>query len=201
MKEIYNFCLLGVFLFSATSSFAAPSKRSAEISDRDVEVVFEVHAPWNILEGKATMLRGNVTVTTGDTPDKLRAEVSAQEIEYKAGLSIAGRLVAAWLRANSPTPAKFVIGKSSVTCARDPSVTYPVCKGTVVGMLTIWGKDYSIDFPVETQSEGARFIVTGGKHIKWGEYGFGDANSTIASLNPVIAVTFSIDLSKLTSRP
>ncbi len=159
-----------------------------------MSVSFEVYAPWNILDGSAKQLKGTVTVAGEETSDRLRASVSAEDIDYKAGLSVAGQLVASWLRSNPPTPAKFIITKSSVLCAPDPISNQKVCRGSVDGTLTIWGKDYKIDFPVETQPGESSVIITGGKEIKWGEYGFGDPSSGLASIKPVIDMTFSIEL-------
>jgi polyisoprenoid-binding protein YceI len=188
-----SYYLVGTLLFSS-AALAAPTKWSQELDNSNISVTFEVHAPWNILDGMAKQLKGTVNIAGEETRDRLRVSVSAQEIDYKAGLSVAGQLVASWLRANPPTPAKFNIIKSSVSCALDTAINQKVCRGSVDGTLTIWGKDYKIDFPVETQPNERSVIITGGKEIKWGEYGFGDPNSKLASIKPVIDMTFSIEL-------
>src|SRR4029078_11486969 len=90
-------------LLIATHAFALPLGKPQTLNDQNMKVVFEVHAPWNILDGTAQQVSGEITLTTDGKPDSVRADVAVQDIEYKAGLSTAGRLVARWLRSNPPT--------------------------------------------------------------------------------------------------
>lgn len=193
MISRFPFCLLCLqALLPLSVSFASSESRTQLVTDKAVKIGFEVFAPWNILDGSAKEISGNVSIGSGGKADSLRAEVSAQDIKYKAGLAVGGQIVAAWLRANPPTPAKFVIVKSTLSCKT--SSTEKICKGSVDGELTIWAKPYNIDVPIEIKSTKTGALLTGFKEIKFGEYGFGDPDSTIAKLKPTIDLTFSIEL-------
>lgn len=159
-----------------------------------MKISFEVDAPWNILDGTANETSGKITVGKDQKLGSLGADIAVQNLKYKAGLSVAGRLVAGWLRLNPPTPAKFIISKSSLSCAPEDISHEKPCAGSVFGRLTIWAKDYTIDVPVEMKRSKAGFLLEGSKEIKWGDYGFGDSTSTIASLKPIIDLNFSIEL-------
>jgi hypothetical protein len=135
-----------------------------------------------------------VSLRDDGTPDSLRADVGVRDIDYKAGIRVAGQLVATWLRNNPPTPAKFVIKNSSLPCPSEAISSGKSCKGKVGGELTIWGKAYTIDVPVEVTKHDKGLFLVGEKEIKFGEYGFGDPTSTIAHLNPSVDLHFSIEL-------
>jgi len=149
-------------------------------------VNFEVYAPWKILEGTGNGTSGQLSNQNNGTADPLRADISVETIDYKAGLKVAGQLVASWLRSNPPTPAKFVILKSSLPCASVALATNTSCKGVLDGLLTIWNKSYPIDVPVEMTFKDNGFSLIGVKEIKFGEYGFGDPSSSIAHLTRCI---------------
>ena len=181
-------------LLSVSLCFASPWGLPRDISDKNMKVSFEVHAPWNVLDGEAQEIVGKVTLAETSDPSALRADVSAQKIEYKAGIRAAGQIVAAWLRNNPPTPGRFVITKASLGCTPESIASQVPCKGSVDGRLTIWEKDYTIDIPIEMKQGEKGFLLEGMKDIRWGEYGFGDPNSTLAKISPVIELKFSIDL-------
>lgn len=192
--KISLFYLFTQTMLTAAVCFASPWGLPAELSDQNMKISFEVHAPWNILDGTAEQCGGKLSAGKNGELDSLIADISVQKLQYKAGLSVAGRLVAVWLRANSPTPAKFTIEKSSLNCNPETISEKSPCKGSVDGQLNIWGKNYSIDVPVEMKRNKQGFLLEGVKEIKWGEYGFGDSSSTIASLKPIIDLNFSIEL-------
>ena len=194
IKTIFSLFLFQQILFFASNSFAAPLGIPQELTDKNMKIAFEVHAPWNILDGTGEQTTGKVALETDGTPDSLRADVLVKDLQYKAGLSVAGRLVAGWLRANPPTPAKFIISKSALSCKAETISAETPCKGTVEGQLNIWAKNYTIDVPVEMKSIAQGLLLTGAKEIKWGDYGFGDPDSTISNLKPVIMLNFSIEL-------
>jgi hypothetical protein len=182
-------------LFISSISLAAPSVTQHDLTDQNMDIDFEVHSPWNILDGTAEQVRGNISLApNGTSEDNIRADISVEKLDYKAGLSLAGRLVAGWLRMNPPLPAKFVIDKSSFNCPPDATKTQAPCAGTVNGLLTIWAKEHNIDVPIETKPSPQGILLTGMKKIKWGEYGFGDNDSTISHLEPVIVLNFSINI-------
>ena len=181
-------------LLAVSVSFAAPWGLPQVLTDQNVKIVFEVHAPWNILDGTAKQLSGQLALADNSKPGNLNANISVQDLDYSAGLSVAGQLVGAWLRANPPTPAKFVIGKSSLSCTPETISAQSPCKGSVDGQLTIWAKSYAIDIPIEMKHNDKGFLLEGVKEIKWGDYGFGDPSSTISNLEPVIELNFSIEL-------
>jgi hypothetical protein len=176
-----------------SSAFAAPLGLPQSLTDRNMKIVFEVLSPWNILSGSGEAVSGLLKADSKN-PRGLLAEISVQKIVYRAGLSIAGRMVEAWLNVNPPTPAKFIIGKSSLKCPKEAISLGHGCTGTVDGKLSIWAKTYDIDIPVEIVPASTGFQLKGAKRINWGDYGFGDPSSTIAHIRPVIALDFSIDL-------
>lgn len=184
-------------LFFVSFSLAAPWGLPQDITDQNMKIVFEVHSPWNILDGTAEQVSGKVSLANNEIPSSLLADVSVQNIDYSAGLSVAGRLVAVWLRENPPTPAKFVIANSKLDCTPETLSAQTPCKGSVDGELTIWAKSYKIDVPIEMKQDEKGFLLEGVKEIKWGDYGFGDPNSTLANIQPVIDLNFSITLPQL----
>lgn len=188
-------------LLSLSFSNAAPLDTPQKLNDKNIKISFEVHSPWNILDGVAQEIGGEVSIKSEDNSDKLSADLEAQDIRYKAGLSVAGRLVSAWLQANPPTPAKFVIQRSRLICKREPTLEEEHCSGTVDGKLNIWQKDYVIDIPVDLKRDELNVTINGMKEIQWGEYGFGDPTSTIANLKPVIELKFEIGLPAFAKKP
>jgi hypothetical protein len=192
-----KFLILFLFLYSllgASASSASPWGLPQVLNDQNMKLFFEVGIPWNILDGTANQISGEISLASDADPGSLRADVAVQSLDYKAGISVSGRLVAVWLRENPPTPAKFIISKSTLACTPETFSAESPCKGSVDGKLTIWAKDYNIDVPVEMKRVDKSFILEGMKEIKWGEYGFGDPTSTIANLNPVITLNFSVQL-------
>jgi len=184
-------------LYTTSVSSAAPWGLPKELSDQNMKLVFEVHAPWNIVDGIAEQISGKISLADHKEPGSFLADISVQKIDYKAGLSVAGRLVGRWLRENPPTPAKFVIRKSSLSCTPETLTAESPCGGSVEGELTIWGKGYTIDVPIEMKHDQNGYLLEGIKEIRWGEYGFGDPSSTISNLKPVIDLNFSIKLSSI----
>jgi hypothetical protein len=187
-------------LLSVTSVAAASPQGSLldltgqALSDQNVKIEFRVDAPWKILEGTAEQIIGKMALATNGAADSLRANLAVQRLQYKAGLRAAGQMIAAWLRANPPTPAKLSINKTSLPCTPESLSAQSPCRGTVDGQLTIWAKEYNIDIPVELHAVQEKLLLTGMKKIKWGEYGFGDPNSSISKLQPVVELNFSIEV-------
>ena len=194
IQKNFLLALLSQTLFAVLTCIAAPWNLPQQLTDQNMSIKFEVHAPWNILDGIANEVSGKISLLNNKDPGSLLADISVEKLKYKAGVSVAGRLVSVWLKSNPPTPAKFVIGKSSLACTPETISKESPCKGTVYGKLTIWEKDYNIDVPIEMKPVDAGYLLEGVKEIKFGEYGFGDPESTIASLKPVIDLNFSIQV-------
>jgi hypothetical protein len=199
IKNISNL-LLCILLLSVTSTASASPSGSLldltgeVLSDENVKIAFRVDAPWKILEGTAEQIMGKMALATNGTADSIRANLAVQKLQYKAGLRAAGQMIAAWLRANPPTPAKLSIGKTSLPCTPESLSAQGPCRGTIDGQLTIWAKEYNIDIPVELHAAEEKLLLTGVKKIKWGEYGFGDPSSSISKLQPVVELSFSIEV-------
>ena len=181
-------------LLASSVSLASPWGLPSNLSDQNMKISFDVHAPLNILDGTAEEVSGKLSLADNLNPESLLADIAVQKIDYRAGLSPGGRLVSVWLRANPPTPGRFVISKTSLGCTPESITSQAPCKGSVDGRLTIWGKDYTIDVPIEMKKVDKGYVLNGFKKIKFGEYGFGDPTSTIAKLKPTIDLNFSITL-------
>lgn len=186
--------LLAFLLLPAVVANANPWNLPEDLTDQNMQITFEVHAPWNILDGTAQQVNGKLSLLQNKDPGSLQADLTAQDISYKAGLSVAGRLVSGWLKLNPPTPARFIISDSRLECTPQTISSTTPCPGSVSGKLNIWRKDYTIDLPIEMQAVATGFKLIGTKAINWGEYGFGDPESTIANLKPVIKLNFLISL-------
>lgn len=193
MRSLGLILLFQTFL-SLTLSYASPWGLPIKPNDQNMKIDFEVMAPWNILDGEAKEISGVLSLHNENDPGSLRADIAVQKLNYSAGLRAAGQIVAAWLEANPPTPARFVIKNTASSCTLENIAAYTPCKGTVDGQLTIWGKEYFIDIPVEIKNEKSGSRLEGFKKINFGEYGFGDPNSTIAKLKPNIELKFSVAL-------
>jgi hypothetical protein len=190
-----KFIFLAQIFFPFAVSFAAPWGLPLKLNDKDTEIDFEVFAPWNIVDGKAEEISGDLKLNDEKDAGSLRADIAVKSLDYSAGIRPAGQLVASWLRSNPPTPARFVISKTTLACAPESLSLKKPCKGTVDGQLTIWGKEYFIDIPIEIKNGKTGPVLEGFKEIKFGQYGFGDPSSTIAKLKPSIELKFTVTLS------
>lgn len=174
---------------------AAPWKLPLVVGPENTRVSYVVDSTWHTVHGIVKEPHGKIVLRDRRDPLSVQAELYFPVTSFDSDNSSRDRKMLRVMHADKFTEVVFKANSGiSRECAPDKIQFDTPCKSVLAGELNISGHARNVEIPILISRKATGYFVRGELPINWAEYGVEDPSILIAKLDPIVTVSFEINL-------
>ena len=164
----------------------------ASVSDENTKVTFKVDTTWHWVHGKTKGLTGQVTLSDKADPLSIVSEIHIPASTIDTGWGMRNSSLYEHMGTKSYPEILWKSTKLEGDCTPTKLAAEKICKGELLGSLTIRDVTLEEKLPVTIELKDDTFHVGGAITFAWAKFNVEDPSMLGASVQPNVTVEYKI---------
>jgi polyisoprenoid-binding protein YceI len=169
------------------------------LSDTNVSVRFTLDSTWHTIHGVTSGITGKASLKDQSDPSSVQMLLTIPVRKFDTDSGSRDRKMRKVMAADTFPDVIFTGAGLLNGCSPEQVQKDGSCSDRIRGKLTIRDVTKQIELPVVIAQNEAGYQITGEIPITWGEYNVEDPSILIASVDPVVEISFKVVMNPVSS--
>ncbi|MCB0322812.1 MAG: YceI family protein [Bdellovibrionales bacterium] len=189
-----RYLLFPCLLLTATSAGAEDAWHlPLKLTDENTHIEFNVDTTWHVVTGVVHGVSGSAQLSNPNDAGSVAAEIHVPVTQIDTGWGMRNDSLYEHMAAPKFPEIVFTATSLAGGCTPEALEKAP-CHGTLHGRLHIRDVEHEIDLPLDLKKEGDHIVASGEYKLEWASYHVDDPSIVMAKVEPVVAVTYRVEL-------